>query len=155
MPNTILVSPYEAWTTIKIWSAAVRHIRMTSLNNLFSAVGFQKDFLRVWGGGEFRRTKSSLCIQPVRLKWSFLKANDSRNIRGIPWGGMRPKSAYNRRIIGGHYCSEQLIFSWNGAFSWRLLLKDTTAFTYTDDQILTNQLRNSKTCLMFEARSKF
>ncbi len=49
MPNIILVSPYGALTTIEICSSAARYIRLTSLIKLFSAVGLQTNFLRVWG----------------------------------------------------------------------------------------------------------
>ncbi len=95
MPNTNLVSPYETLTTTRIYSAAVRHIRLTSFNKWFSVVVLQTDFLRVWVDN-LEGLKPVCAYNRWDQKGTLLNAKDSRKSRGIPKGGLRPKSAYNR-----------------------------------------------------------
>ncbi len=103
MPNIILVSAYDALTTIEICPSSARYIRLTSFNEWFSAVGLQADFLRVWG--TIWKDWSRLVLATGEIKkghfWMQRITETVGEFLKGDWGRSRLITGGN---ISGHYC---------------------------------------------------
>ncbi len=123
MPNIILVSPYGTLTTIKICSAAARHIQLTSFNENFQQSAYKRIFC-VFGGTISEDWSRFVLTTGGPKKGYFWMLMISEKVGEFLKGDWDRSRLITGGIIGGNYCSSRFVvrFLAENCVAWPLAL---------------------------------